>query len=74
MSKIILFVILLCSPLLGQTSQQQGVWTPLKYFVGSWEGVSKGQPGNGTVERDYQFVLSGKFLQVKNKSVYPMQE
>ena len=44
------------------------------YFAGSWEGTAKGQPGNGKVEREYQFVLNGKYLQAKNKSTYPPQE
>lgn len=74
MSKIILCVVLLCSPLMAQTGQQQDVWSPLKYFVGSWVGTAKGQPGNGKVEREYQFVLNGKFLQAKNKSTYLPQE
>jgi hypothetical protein len=74
MSKVILCAVLLCSPLLAQTGQQQDVWSPLKYFVGSWEGTAKGQAGNGKVEREYQFVLNGKFLQAKNKSTYPPQE
>src|SRR5215470_10926634 len=36
--------------------------------------MAKGQPGNGKVEREYQFVLNGKYLQAKNKSTYPPQE
>lgn len=72
MSKIMV-VILLGSLLRAQTGQPPDVWSPLKYFVGSWEGTSNGQSGSGKVERDYQFVLGGKFLQVKNKSVYPAQ-
>jgi len=74
MSKVILCVVLLCSPMLAQTGQQQDVWSPLKYFVGSWEGTAKGQAGNGKVEREYQFILNGKYLQAKNKSTYPPQE
>lgn len=57
-----------------QTNQKPDVWEPLKFFVGGWEGTSKGQPGQGTVAREYQFALNGKFLQVKNKSTYAPQE
>src|SRR5262245_20801367 len=70
----LLLVLLLCAPTQAQTIQQPDVWEPLKYFVGSWEGAAKGQPGAGKVEREYQFVLNGKFLQAKNKSTYPPQE
>jgi hypothetical protein len=48
-----------------QTTQPQDVWEPLKYFVGSWEGAAKGQSGEGKVEREYQFVLNGKYLFVE---------
>jgi len=47
---------------------------PLKFFVGHWQGTSQGKPGHGKGERDYQFVLGGRFLQVKNKTTYPPQE
>jgi hypothetical protein len=29
-----------------------------------WAGTTHGQLGNGKVERSYQFVLKGKFIQV----------
>jgi hypothetical protein len=69
-----LLILLLWSPIRAQGAQQPDAWEPLKYFVGSWEGEAKGQPGNGKVEREYQFVLNGKFLHAKNKSTYPPQE
>lgn len=53
---------------------QTDPWQSLRPFEGSWEGTSEGQPGRGTVERKYEFVLGGRFLQVRNKSVYPPQE
>jgi hypothetical protein len=70
----LLLALLLSPAALAQATQQPDVWEPLKYFVGSWEGTAKGQPGNGKVEREYQFVLNGKYLQAKNKSTYPPQE
>jgi len=70
----LLFLLLPAPPILAQTARQPDVWEPLKYFVGSWEGTGKGQPGDAKVEREYQFVLNGKFLQAKNKSTYLPQE
>ena len=58
----------------SQADRGQSVWDPLKFLVGSWEGTGKGQPGSSKVEREYQLVLGDKFLQVKNKSVYPPQK
>lgn len=49
-------------------------WEPFQVFVGRWQGPTHGQPGQGTVEREYEFVLNGKFLQVKNQSKYPPQQ
>lgn len=51
----------------------QSVWEPLKFLEGSWQGTSKGKPGVSSVERTYEFVLNGKFLSVRNKSVYAPQ-
>ena len=70
----LLLALLLSPAVLAQTTQPTVVWEPLKYFAGSWEGTAKGQPGNGKVEREYQFILNGKYLQAKNKSTYPPQE
>ena len=50
------------------------VFARLRFFVGSWSGDQSGQPGNGTSERTYEFVLNDRFLQVKNTSTYPPQE
>jgi hypothetical protein len=46
----------------------------LKFLVGDWRGTVQGEPGRGTGERHYEFVLRGTFLRATNKSVYPQQE
>ncbi len=51
-----------------QTAERDDPFAPIRFFVGHWQGTGTGEPGNSTVERDYQFVLGGKFLQVKNVS------
>ena len=43
------------------------------FLVGRWEGQSDGQPGTGTVRREYERVLSGKFIRVHNTSTYAPQ-
>jgi hypothetical protein len=72
--QVMLLVALLTVSSTPQTNQKPDVWEPLKFFVGTWEGTSKGQPGQGTCVREYQFALNGKFLQVRNKSTYAPQE
>ncbi len=48
-------------------------FAPLRFFVGTWRGEQAGEPGRGTSERTYEFVLNNRFLQVRNTSTYPPQ-
>ena len=50
------------------------MWTPFKYFVGTWQGTGSGEPGTGQYERSYEFILNDRFLHVRNKSIYPPHE
>jgi hypothetical protein len=45
-------------------------WAPLRPLVGTWEGTSQGQPGQGVVRREYRFVLGDRFLEVRNLCAY----
>ncbi len=79
MRKAILLSLLFPVLIFAQSDQKPDakkpdVWEPMKYLVGKWEGSSQGRPGEGAVEREYGFILNGKYLQVKNKSVYKPQE
>lgn len=47
---------------------------PIAPLLGRWTGTSEGQPGNGTVERDYERVLRSRFIRARNRSTYPPQE
>ena len=49
---------------------KQDVWAPLRFFVGSWKGGSS----KSKTERDYEFILEGKFLRVRNKSTFKPTE
>ena len=72
--------ILLVTALLGaQAGPQQGSSPPdrfaaLRFLNGNWRGDQAGQPGRGTSERTYQFILNDRFLQETNTSTYPPQE
>jgi uncharacterized protein DUF1579 len=46
-------------------------FAPLRFMIGSWRGEQSGQPGRGTVERNYAMVLAGRFIQETNTSTYP---
>jgi hypothetical protein len=43
-------------------------------LAGTWLGDQAGQPGRGTAERTYQFILNDRFLQETNTSTCPAQE
>ncbi len=69
-------LLLLLIPLFvgAQETKKPDVWSPVKYFVGTWKGTGKGDPGISTVERSYQQILNGKFIQINHKSIYAPQE
>lgn len=65
--RLLSIVLLLPSLVIAQTAQRD-VWEPFKFFVGSWEGTGKGQPGVSKTLREYRFVLNGKFLYIQNSN------
>lgn len=64
-------VLILCALAAAQTSSVPDNWKPLRFLAGSWEGDVTGQPGSGKSLREYRFVLNDRYLEVRNKSVYP---
>ena len=68
-----IFLVLLLIPIVSsaQLTKQDSIWQPLKFFVGNWRGTGGGEPGIGEYERSYQFIFNKKFIEVKNKSIYP---
>lgn len=72
-------VLLLIAFLGAPVGAQQGTskpdrFAPLRFLAGTWRGDQAGQPGRGTAERTYQFILNDRFLQETNTSTYPPQE
>lgn len=50
------------------------MWAALRSLQGQWQGKSSGQPGEGSVVRQYEFILNERFLHERNTSTYPPQE
>ena len=48
-------------------------FAPVERLIGAWQGTSEGEPGSGSVTREYSLVLNGRFIEEKNRSVYPPQ-
>lgn len=77
MQRLLFLIIFLPTVLFAQQSEKapnQDVWQPLQYLIDTWEGTSKGEPGEGVVQREYHFIMNNKFIEVKNKSTYAPQE
>lgn len=55
-------------------NEKMDFWAPFRPLLGEWEGKGSGLPGEGVEEMDCEFVLQGKFLRVRNHSVYEPQE
>ena len=43
------------------------------FLIGRWQGTTEGQPGKGTVQREYVRVMNSRFIRVRNQSTYPVQ-
>src|SRR5215217_2344967 len=61
----------LCTSLTAQPAAD--AFHEVAFLLGHWEGQSTGQPGDGTVRREYERVLNGKFIRVANISTYAPQ-
>ena len=72
MRGIVLVIALLPTVLSAQTGERHEAWAPLVYFVGKWEGTAVSRIGQGTVDREYRFVLDGAFLQGESRHAYEM--
>lgn len=49
---------------------QSDPWAALRFLEGKWEGPASGEPGKGVSSREFRFDLNGRFLSVRNKSVW----
>ncbi len=58
----------------GPQQPKPDPWQPVRFLVGTWDGVATGQAGNGTARRTYAFVLADRYLHEKNVTTYPPQE
>jgi hypothetical protein len=64
----------LSAPALAQDAKPEDALARLDAFVGAWSGTAMGQPGEGTVAREYERVLGGRFIRLTNRNSYPATE
>lgn len=71
-----IFLLLPFIPLIvsAQNTKKDSIWLPLKFFEGQWAGEGSGEPGTGKYERNYEFIFSKNFIEIRNMAVYPPSE
>jgi hypothetical protein len=76
MTKAALLLAVLLGPavLTGRQSPPTDPFERAGFLIGRWEGISEGQPGKGTVQRDYTRILNARFIRGHNRSLYPPQD
>ena len=71
---IALAILLLPSTATAQSSGSQDPFEPLAFVIGRWGGTSEGEPGKGTVQREYRRALNSKFIHTRNRSEWAPRE
>ena len=71
MKKIVFIFLFMASIMSAQNTKRDSLWMLLKPFVGTRKGQGEGEPGIGNYERNYQFILNKRFIEIRNKSTYP---
>jgi hypothetical protein len=66
--------LLVAGTAVGEQSNGADPFDRVSFLIGRWEGHSEGQPGKGTLRREYARALNGRFIRVRNRSEYPPQE
>ncbi len=56
--------------LAATSSAQSDPLAILRVLEGKWEGKAAGEPGKGVSTREYRFDMNGRYLSVRNKSVW----
>jgi hypothetical protein len=71
MMKLLVTFLLLFAAAVGAAEQAvPDRWQPLRFMLGQWKGEASGEPGKGSVERTYELVLGGNFIEERNTSRY----
>jgi hypothetical protein len=71
---VVVIVAVWLTPTAARQSTTPDPFAPLTHLLGQWQGTTEGQPGKGTVAREYLRALNDRFIRVRNRSVYPPQE
>jgi hypothetical protein len=72
--KLFFIAVLLPALVMAQADKKKDIWEPFKFFVGEWEGKGEGKSGISMVEKNFQFIMNGKYLHLRTRAVFEPQE
>lgn len=72
--KKLLFLLVIIPSLLFAQEAEPDHWAMLGWLDGAWTGEIAGKAGAGEGEREYSFILQGKYFHFANKATFPPQE
>lgn len=72
-AQAVLIALLLPSIVRAETPKKPDPWDPLRTLVGVWESTSTGKPGQGKGQQQWELVLGGKFMHIRNEVTYDPQ-
>jgi hypothetical protein len=67
-------LLILSSAAAAEQSTPPSPLGPVQALIGKWQGTSEGQPGSGTLTREYRMILGDRFVEEINRSVYLPQQ
>ena len=74
MIKYVLMFLMIPLLILGQDPEEENLWKPFEFLIGSWIGDVTGKSGIGKGERTYEFILNKKYIKMENASRFKPQE
>jgi hypothetical protein len=57
-----------------QENEEENIWQPMEFLIGSWIGDETGKAGIGKGNRSYQFIMNKKYIKMENISRFEPQE
>jgi hypothetical protein len=74
MRNIFLILIFLPVVIFSQHEDKKDVWKPFRHFIGKWDLVCKGKPGQAKGEGEFKFLSNEKYIQLSGKIAFEPNE
>lgn len=74
MIKYLILLLLIPMIMFSQETEEENIWQPLEFLIGSWIGDETGKAGIGKGERTYEYIMNKKYIKMQNISRFEPQE